>query len=137
MRELTYRTVVVGSGCAGLNAADTLASLGEKSLLLVTEDMNAGTSRNTGSDKQTYYKLSLSGDEGDSIGALARDLCGPDVNGDTALCEAAASAPSFFKLCALIFLNSKIQRRKSVCGATVRCRWCVPIKPITSQKTAP
>ena len=101
MREIVSRTVVVGSGCAGLNAADTLAALGEESLLLVTEDMNAGTSRNTGSDKQTYYKLSLSGDEGDSVGALARDLCGPDVNGDTALCEAAASAPSFFKLCAL------------------------------------
>jgi succinate dehydrogenase/fumarate reductase flavoprotein subunit len=101
VREIVSRTVVVGSGCAGLNAADTLAALGEKSLLLVTEDMNAGTSRNTGSDKQTYYKLSLAGDEGDSVGALARDLCGPDVNGDTALCEAAASAPSFFKLCAL------------------------------------
>ncbi|MBR3016758.1 MAG: FAD-binding protein [Clostridia bacterium] len=101
MREIVRRTVVVGSGCAGLNAADTLASLGEESLLLVTEDMNAGTSRNTGSDKQTYYKLSMAGDEGDSIGALAHYLCGPDVNGDTALCEAAASAPSFFKLCAL------------------------------------
>ena len=95
------RTVVVGSGCAGLNAADTLAALGETSLLLVTEDMNAGTSRNTGSDKQTYYKLSLSGDEGDSVGALAQDLHFPDVNGDTALCEAAASAPSFLKLVSL------------------------------------
>ena len=101
MREITVRTAVIGSGCAGLNAADTLASLGEESLLLVTEDMNAGTSRNTGSDKQTYYKLSMAGDEGDSIGALAHDLCRPDVNGDNALCEAAASAPSFFKLCAL------------------------------------
>ena len=101
MREVTFRTVVVGSGCAGLNAADTLASLGEKSLLLVTEDMNAGTSRNTGSDKQTYYKLSLAGDEGDSVGEMARELARPDVNGDTALCEAASSAPCFFKLCAL------------------------------------
>lgn len=101
MREITARTVVVGSGCAGLNAADTLKALGEESLLLVTEDMNAGTSRNTGSDKQTYYKLSLSGDEGDSVGAMARDLHYPDVNGDTALCEAAASARCFFKLCAL------------------------------------
>ena len=101
MREITVRTVVVGSGCAGLNAADTLAALGEKSLLLVTEEMNAGTSRNTGSDKQTYYKLSLSGDEGDSIGELAHDLHYPDVNGDTALCEAAASAPGFLKLVSL------------------------------------
>ena len=101
MREIVKRTVVVGSGCAGLNATDTLSALGEKSLLLITEDMNAGTSRNTGSDKQTYYKLSLAGDEGDSVGELAKALCYPDVNGDTALCEAAASAPSFFKLCAL------------------------------------
>ena len=101
MNEITARTVVVGSGCAGLNAADTLAALGEKSLLLVTEDMNAGTSRNTGSDKQTYYKLSLAGDEGDSVGALAHDLHYPDVNGDTALCEAVASAPSFLKLASL------------------------------------
>ena len=101
VEERIVRTVVVGSGCAGLNAADTLAALGEESLLLVTEDMNAGTSRNTGSDKQTYYKLSLSGDEGDSVGDLARTLWHPDVNGDTALCEAAASAPSFFKLVSL------------------------------------
>ena len=101
MREMSVRTVVVGSGCAGLNAADTLKALGEESLLLLTEDMNAGTSRNTGSDKQTYYKLSLSGDEGDSVGLLAHDLAYPDVNGDTALCEAAASARCFFRLCAL------------------------------------
>ena len=101
MREIKARTVVVGSGCAGLNAADTLAALGEESLLVVTEDMNAGTSRNTGSDKQTYYKLSLSGDAGDSVGELAHDLHYPDVNGDTALCEAAASAPCFLKLVSL------------------------------------
>ena len=101
MHEMSVRTVVVGSGCAGLNAADTLKALGEESLLLLTEDMNAGTSRNTGSDKQTYYKLSLSGDEGDSVGLLAHDLAYPDVHGDTALCEAAASARCFFRLCAL------------------------------------
>lgn len=103
MKEITVRTVVIGSGCAGLNAADWLWDLGERELLLVTENMNSGTSRNTGSDKQTYYKLSLSGDEGDSVGALAATLLGTngDVNGDTALCEAAASARSFFKLSAL------------------------------------
>ena len=28
MREITCATVVVGSGCAGLNAADWLAALG-------------------------------------------------------------------------------------------------------------
>lgn len=97
MREIVTETAVVGSGCAGLNAADCLAALG-RDVLLITEGMNCGTSRNTGSDKQTYYKLSLAGDDGDSVGELARTLCGPDVDGDIALCEAAGSARSFFKL---------------------------------------
>ncbi|MBQ8092050.1 MAG: FAD-binding protein [Clostridia bacterium] len=101
MKHLTVRTVVVGSGCAGYKAADTLAALGEKSLLLVTEDRLAGTSRNTGSDKQTYYKLSLAGDDGDSVGELARTLAGPDMHGDIALCEAASSATCFLSLAAL------------------------------------
>ena len=69
-----YRTVVVGSGCAGLNAADWLYSLGQRSVLLLTDGMNRGTSRNAGSDKQTYYKLSLSGDKPDSVRALAETL---------------------------------------------------------------
>lgn len=100
MKEIATRTVVVGSGCAGLNAADWLASLGED-CVLVTENMLAGTSRNTGSDKQTYYKLSLAGDEGDSVGDMARTLIREDVDGDTALCEAAGSAPCFLKLAGL------------------------------------
>ncbi len=98
MRERTARTVVIGSGCAGLNAADWLAALGEKDFLLITENMLSGTSRNTGSDKQTYYKLSMAGDEGDSVGSLASTLKREDVDGDIALCEAAGSAQSFFKL---------------------------------------
>ncbi len=98
--ERSVHTVVIGSGCAGLNAADTLTALGID-CLLVTEEMNAGTSRNTGSDKQTYYKLSLAGDEPDSVGDLARTLCGEDMHGDLALAEAALSAPCFLKLCAL------------------------------------
>ena len=98
MRELKARTVVVGSGCAGFNAADWLCALGEEDVLLVTEEMRAGTSRNTGSDKQTYYRLSLAGDEGDSVGSLAQTLKRDDVDGDIALCEAAGSAQCFFKL---------------------------------------
>ena len=101
MLTRTIRTVVVGSGCAGFNAADWLYMLGERDFVLLTENVNAGTSRNTGSDKQTYYKLSLSGDEGDSVGALARELWHEDVNGDTALCEAAHSAECFLRLASL------------------------------------
>ena len=92
------RTVVVGSGCAGLNAADTLAALGETSLCILTDGMDRGTSRNAGSDKQTYYKLSLSGDKPDSVREMAETLLSEGVNGDTALCEAAGSAQAFFKL---------------------------------------
>ena len=100
LKKIT-RTVVIGSGCAGLNAADWLYDLGERDFCLVTENLLSGTSRNTGSDKQTYYKLSLAGDTDDSVGKLARDLHYPDVNGDTALCEAASSAKCFFKLAKL------------------------------------
>ncbi len=99
-QEIKAGTVVIGSGCAGLNAVDTLMQLG-MDCLLVTEDMDAGTSRNTGSDKQTYYKLSLAGDEPDSVGELARSLAGGDMHGDIALAQAALSARCFLKLCAL------------------------------------
>lgn len=101
MKEIITRTVVIGSGCAGLNAVDWLFDLGEKDVLLVTEGMNCGTSRNTGSDKQTYYKLSLSGDDGDSVGDMMQTFLREDVHGDTALCEAANSAKCFFKLALL------------------------------------
>lgn len=96
---LNIRTVVVGSGAAGLNAADRLWQYGEHNLALITEKMSAGTSRNTGSDKQTYYKLSLAGEQEDSVYKLARGLFdGGCVDGEHALCEAALSMQGFFKL---------------------------------------
>ena len=92
-------TLVIGSGCAGFNAADTLFDLGRRDIALLTEGMNMGTSRNTGSDKQTYYKLSLCSDAADSVYELAENLFqGGSVNGDTALAEAAGSLRSFMKL---------------------------------------
>ena len=71
---ITLDTAIVGSGCAGFNAADWLYTLGRRDIAVLTEGVNMGTSRNTGSDKQTYYKLSLSGGEGDSVTAMAADL---------------------------------------------------------------
>lgn len=92
-------TIVVGSGAAGLNCADRLWQYGVRDLALVTEGMNCGTSRNTGSDKQTYYKLSLAGGQGDSVRRLASVLYdGGCVDGAHALCEAALSCQGFFKL---------------------------------------
>ena len=94
-----YHTLIIGSGCAGFNAADWLHDLGVRDIALITEGINMGTSRNTGSDKQTYYKLTLAGDEPDSVYEMASTLfSGGSVHGDTALIEAACSVKSFMKL---------------------------------------
>ena len=95
-------TVVVGTGAAGYNAALRLAEYGETDIAILTEGIKAGTSRNTGSDKQTYYKLNLCGDYADSPRAMAEDFFrGRCVDGDIAYAEAALSVPSFIHLCEL------------------------------------
>jgi len=99
---ISKNTVIVGAGAAALNAADRLVSYGVGDIAIVCEDLSVSTSRNTGSDKQTYYKLSLAGEEGDSVAALAKTLMdGQCVDGDIALAEAANSAPCFLRLCEL------------------------------------
>ncbi|MDR0732191.1 MAG: FAD-binding protein [Treponema sp.] len=93
------RVLVAGSGAAGFNAADTLLREGVSGVAMITCGVRDGTSRNTGSDKQTYYKLSLSGEDGDSVRALGETLfAGGAMDGDIALCEAASSAYCFSKL---------------------------------------
>jgi succinate dehydrogenase/fumarate reductase flavoprotein subunit len=95
----SFNTVIVGSGAAGLNAADSLHRLGQTDIVLLTEGINMGTSRNTGSDKQTYYKLGLEGETADSVRLLAKTLfAGGGMHGDIALVEAALSAKCFYKL---------------------------------------
>ena len=99
LRAYSMNTVVVGTGAAGYNAADRLHQYGQTDIAIVTEGINAGTSRNTGSDKQTYYKLTLSGGDPDSVIEMAETLfSGQCVDGDIALCEAALSAQGFLKL---------------------------------------
>ncbi|MBR4749486.1 MAG: FAD-binding protein [Abditibacteriota bacterium] len=94
-----YDALIIGTGAAGYNAACRLAREGTRSFAVITEDVMCGTSRNTGSDKQTYYKLGLAGDSPDSIRKLAENLfAGGCVDGDTALCEAALSVRCFFNL---------------------------------------
>ncbi len=95
-----YDAVIVGSGAAGYSAACRIKEDGRKSVCVVTEGVLCGTSRNTGSDKQTYYKLGLSGDTPDSVRSMAQTLfSGGCVDGDNALCEAALSVRCFFNLC--------------------------------------
>ena len=96
---IKVNTCIVGSGAAGYNAALRLWQYGQKDILLISENRLSGTSRNTGSDKQTYYKLTLSSDTPDSVYEMAKTLFdGESVDGDNALCEAALSAPSFLRL---------------------------------------
>lgn len=102
IKYFTFDTVVVGSGAAGFNTACEIKKQCDKSVCIVTEGITCGTSRNTGSDKQTYYKLSLGGDTPDCVRKMAENLfAGGSVDGDTALCEAALSVRCFNNLCAL------------------------------------
>ncbi|HPC77889.1 MAG TPA: FAD-binding protein, partial [bacterium] len=95
----SLNTVVVGSGAAGFNAADRLYFSGQRDIAIVTEGLMKGTSRNTGSDKQTYYKLTVAGSSPDSIYEMAETLFqGGCVHGDIALVEAALSVRCFFRL---------------------------------------
>lgn len=96
---VTARTVVIGTGSAGYCAADRLHDLGERDVVMVADKIGAGASRNAGSDKQTYYKLTLSGGEGDSVREMAETLfSGGAMDGDNALAEAALSARGFLHL---------------------------------------
>ena len=95
----TYRTIVIGTGCAGYGAADCLYDKGITDIAILSDNRVAGTSRNAGSDKQTFYKMSLSGDEGDCPIKMAQTLFeGGAMDGDTALVEATTSVKAFMKL---------------------------------------
>ena len=97
-----YSAIVVGSGAAGLNAAARLFDLGCSAVALITEGMHMGTSRNTGSDKQTYYRLSEASENGDSVQDMARSLyAGGAADKDIAYCEAAGSLRAFYRLAEL------------------------------------
>jgi succinate dehydrogenase/fumarate reductase flavoprotein subunit len=99
MQVYGVNTLVIGSGAAALNAAAALHNCGQADLAIVTEAWGGGTSAHAGSDKQTYYKLSLAGRTTDSPRQLAEDLfAGGSMHGDIALCEAQHSAEAFYHL---------------------------------------
>jgi len=93
------RVLIVGSGAAALAAAVNLWERGVKDILIVTEKWGGGTSNNAGSDKQTYYKMSLDPSVSDSAYEMAADLSrGGAMHGDIALCEAQHSLQAFYSL---------------------------------------
>jgi succinate dehydrogenase/fumarate reductase flavoprotein subunit len=94
--------LIVGGGAAGLKCALSLHRLGVTDIALVTDRPGGGASANSGSDKQTYYKPGVSGNEPDGPMEMARTLfAGGMMHGDTAYIEALGSLPAFFALCEL------------------------------------
>ncbi|PKL12730.1 MAG: oxidoreductase, partial [Spirochaetae bacterium HGW-Spirochaetae-8] len=95
-------TLLIGSGAAALSCAVHLKKAGYHDLLVVTDNINGGTSRNAGSDKQTYYKLSDSSPVPDSPYEMADSYVrGGSMHGDLALVEAQGSSRAFYQLISL------------------------------------
>lgn len=69
-----YDAIIIGSGAAAYSAADWLFKENITDIAVITENRFSGTSRNTGSDKQTYYKLSMDGVTSDSAYKMASDI---------------------------------------------------------------
>lgn len=94
--------LIIGSGASALACAVHLKRNGYSDLLVVTDNVNGGTSRNAGSDKQTYYKLSDSSPVPDSPYEMAASYVrGGAMHGDLALVEAQGSSRAFYNLVAL------------------------------------
>jgi len=96
---IRVHSLVVGSGAAGLNAAVQLKLNGIADVMIITEGLEKGTSINTGSDKQTYYKMAFYGKDVDSPVLMAETyFAGGSMHGDLALIEAAVSGRAFMNL---------------------------------------
>lgn len=96
---MKYDAIIIGSGCAGYSTADWLFNFGFKNIVVLSECRLCGTSRNTGSDKQTYYKLCLDGQNVDSAEIMANTMVrGGSANGELAYIEAINSYKCFSRL---------------------------------------
>ncbi|MBQ7117249.1 MAG: FAD-binding protein [Clostridia bacterium] len=99
MRKI-YKSLIIGSGAAAYSCADWLYREGIKDIAIVTEGKLSGTSRNTGSDKQTYYKISMDGFTPDSPYKMASDMfSGGSCDGEKMYLEAVNSQKCFLRLC--------------------------------------
>ena len=99
MRKI-YKCLIIGSGAAAYSAADWLDRENIKDIAIITENRLSGTSRNTGSDKQTYYKLSMDGITPDSPYKMASDMfSGGSCDGEKMYLEAVNSQKCFLRLC--------------------------------------
>ena len=95
-----YDAIIIGTGAAGYSAADWLFKAGITNIAVISENRLYGTSRNTGSDKQTYYKISMDGKSEDSPYRMAKDICSLGCcDGDKAFAQSVNSAKCFLRLC--------------------------------------
>ncbi len=95
-----YKAIIIGSGAAAYSCADWLYKEGTENIAVVTEARLSGTSRNTGSDKQTYYKISMDGFTPDSPYKMASDMfSGGSCDGEKMYLEAVNSQRCFLRLC--------------------------------------
>lgn len=95
-----YDAIIIGSGAAAYSAADWLYKEKIDNIAIITENRLSGTSRNTGSDKQTYYKISMDGQTPDSPYKMAKDMfSGGSCDGEKMYLEAINSMKCFLRLC--------------------------------------
>lgn len=94
-----YDAIIIGTGAAAYNAADCLYKNNVGDIVILSESRLYGTSRNTGSDKQTYYKISMDGKGNDSPYRMASDMAsGGSADGVKAYKHAVNSMRCFLKL---------------------------------------
>ena len=99
MRKV-YDAIIIGSGAASYSVADWLYKEKIENIAIITENRLSGTSRNTGSDKQTYYKMSLDGKTPDSPYKMATDICSAGcTDGEKMYLQAINSVRCFLRLC--------------------------------------
>jgi succinate dehydrogenase/fumarate reductase flavoprotein subunit len=94
----TVKTLVVGAGLAGLNAAERLAELGHDDVVIATT-RTSGTSSDPAAAKPTYYRMGMDWENPDSPAAFAETLVDRGMtHGDTAYVEGVNSIPAFLHL---------------------------------------
>ena len=94
-----YDAIIIGSGAAAYGVADRLHNEGVTDIAVITENRLGGTSRNTGSDKQTYYKLSMDGFSADSPYKMASDIFAAGCcDGEKMYLQAVNSTRCFLRL---------------------------------------
>lgn len=99
MRKI-YDAIIIGSGAAAYSVADWLYKEGVTDIAIIAENRLSGTSRNTGSDKQTYYKMSMDGFTPDSPYKMAQDIFSAGCcDGEKMYLQSVNSIKCFLRLC--------------------------------------